>query len=156
MLLFFSVVLLSAAARHIYLHSLLCFSSSFMSASSSGLITAFDGLTALSFFITVLSKQKSMVSTTKSITGLLPFSRGLYDLFALFILVASIGLIVLSRTLEFGSLALAPTPLLSLLTITLSITANLQYGRDILLSLHNNTSFSLIINVDDIDFLLHL
>ena len=62
----------------------------------------------------------------------------------------------LSRTLDFRSLALAPTTLLSLLTITLSTTANLQYGRDILLSLHNNTSFSLIINVDEIDFLLHL
>ena len=119
---FFSVVLLSPAARHIYFHFLLCFHSSFRSTSSSGLITKFD-LTTLSIFKTVLSKQKPLLFTTKLISGSFSFSRGLYDLFVFFILVDSIRwsiLIGLSRTLDLESLTLAPLTLLSLLTIILS------------------------------------
>ena len=60
------------------------------------------------------------------------------------------------KNIGVRSLTLAPLTLVSLLTITLSATASLRYDRDVLLSFTITTSFSLIINFDDIDFLLHL
>ena len=64
------------------------FPSSFMSTSSSGLITTF-GLITLQFFKTVLLKQNTSAFTAKLISGSLSFSRGMYDLYCLFICICT-------------------------------------------------------------------
>ena len=60
--------------------------------------------------------------------------------------------IQINRSLKNIWIKLVPLTLLSILTIILSTTASLQYGQYIVLSFTITTSFSLMINFDDINF----